>query len=83
MVAIRAFVEGQQTRIEVTDTGPGISTEVRERLFVPFARGSERAGGSGLGLATVRRLVEAHDGEIEVGGEPGQGTVFTIRLPRP
>jgi two-component system sensor histidine kinase PilS (NtrC family) len=65
--------------IRVTDDGPGIPAELRERLFTPFVTG--RAGGSGLGLAVVHRAVQAHRGVILVDSGPGRGTVFTILLP--
>lgn len=68
--------------LRVSDTGPGISAELRARLFQPFQRGSTRPGGSGLGLATVKRLVDAHGGTIELATRVGGGTTFTVRLPR-
>ncbi|HEU4649728.1 MAG TPA: ATP-binding protein [Gemmatimonadales bacterium] len=66
-------------KLEVIDNGPGIPTEVRERLFEPFVSG--RPGGSGLGLAIVQRAVEAHRGLVLVESEEGEGTTFTIYLP--
>jgi signal transduction histidine kinase len=67
--------------IEVHDTGPGIRPEMLERLFRPFQRGTDRPGGFGLGLATVKRLAEAHGGSVAVASEVGRGSVFTVRLP--
>jgi PAS domain S-box-containing protein len=67
--------------LRVADNGPGLPTDVRERLFQPFV--SRRAGGVGLGLAVVHRTVEAHDGLILVDGAPGGGTVFTVLIPVP
>jgi signal transduction histidine kinase len=67
--------------IEITDTGIGMTEEVRARVFDAFY--STRPGGSGLGLPTTRKIVEAHDGTIDVQSEPGRGTRFTIRLPLP
>jgi signal transduction histidine kinase len=61
------------------DTGVGISPEVQARVFQPFF--STKQGGSGLGLPTTRRIIEAHGGTIEVQSEVGRGTKFTIRLP--
>lgn len=66
--------------LELHDDGHGISEEVRERLFQPFATFGKQ-GGTGLGLAMARRVVEAHGGTIEVESEPGRGTVFRIALP--
>jgi signal transduction histidine kinase len=65
--------------LELTDTGQGIAPEVLPRIFEPFY--STRPGGTGLGLPTVRRIVEAHGGAIEVASEPGKGSRFTIRVP--
>lgn len=65
--------------LEVLDTGVGIPPESRDRVFDAFY--STRPGGSGLGLPTVRRIVEAHGGTIGLESEPGKGTKFTIRLP--
>jgi signal transduction histidine kinase len=65
--------------IAVTDTGPGVPDEVRDRIFSPFFTTKPR--GSGLGLAIVRKIVDAHEGRIdlEVGSE--RGTTFRVRLP--
>jgi signal transduction histidine kinase len=63
----------------VIDTGRGMAPEVAARAFRPFF--STKAGGTGLGLATTRKIVEAHGGSIAVQSEPGRGTKFTIRLP--
>lgn len=66
--------------IHVTDTGPGIDANRLPQIFTPYF--TTKASGSGLGLPTTRRIVEAHDGEIEVVSEEGRGTDFVIRLPR-
>jgi signal transduction histidine kinase len=63
----------------VIDTGKGMTPEVAARVFRPFF--STKAGGTGLGLATTRKIVAAHGGSITVESEPGRGTKFTIRLP--
>ena len=65
--------------IVVTDTGPGIPPEARERLFTPFFTTKSR--GTGLGLSTVKRLLEAHHGSIEIESPEAGGTRATIRLP--
>jgi D-alanine transaminase len=61
------------------DTGKGMTPEVLARAFTPFWSG--RPGGTGLGLPTARKIVEAHGGTISAESEPGKGTKFTIRLP--
>ena len=66
-------------RLTVSDDGPGIPDDIRERLFEPFVSG--RAGGTGLGLAIVQRAIEAHRGAVLVDSAPGSGTTFTIYLP--
>ena len=66
-------------RLMLIDTGKGMSPEVLARVFRPFF--STKPGGTGLGLATARKIIEAHGGAIDVQSEVGRGTKFTIRLP--
>lgn len=73
---------GQQAEIvviTVADTGPGISADLRRRVFEPFFTTKTR--GTGLGLAVARRIVEEHQGTINIESEPEQGTRFIIKLP--
>jgi signal transduction histidine kinase len=65
--------------LHLIDTGEGMTPEVMAEIFKPFF--STRPGGSGLGLPTTKRIIEAHGGSISVASEPGKGTMFTIRLP--
>jgi signal transduction histidine kinase len=67
--------------IEVEDTGIGIPSEEQATLFERFRRGSHKRSGSGLGLYLSRRIVEAHQGTIEVNSQFGKGSIFTVRLP--
>lgn len=67
--------------IEVEDTGPGIPTEEQATLFERFRQGSHKRSGSGLGLYLSRRIVEAHQGTIQVKSELGKGSIFVVRLP--
>jgi signal transduction histidine kinase len=67
--------------VRVSDDGPGIPPDIRERLFDPFF--TTKSGGSGLGLAVVHRAIEAHRGLVFLDGAAnGAGTRFTIILPR-
>ena len=72
-------------RIEVTDQGPGIPPEYRQRIFEPFFRvddaRSRQQGGTGLGLALVRAAAEAHGGAVCVEGSPAGGSRFLLELP--
>lgn len=82
-VTIRLFPapDPKLIRLEFEDTGPGIPSDVRSRLFESFSSGSDRRAGSGLGLQLSRRIVEAHQGTIEVQSEVGQGSQFIVQLP--
>jgi signal transduction histidine kinase len=71
--------EGRCVRVTVIDTGPGIAEADQARLFEPFQ--SRRPGGIGLGLATVRRIVEEHGGGVRLASAPGAGTRVLIELP--
>jgi signal transduction histidine kinase len=66
-------------QIEIADTGPGVPTELKGKIFTPFF--SSRAKGMGLGLSIVKGIVDAHHGVIREEGEPGHGARFLIYLP--
>jgi two-component system sensor histidine kinase PilS (NtrC family) len=68
-------------RLEVEDDGPGISPDDLPQIFTPFF--TTKARGSGLGLATVQRIVDAHGGTVMAASAPGQGARFTVWLPPP
>jgi len=67
--------------IEVQDTGPGIELDDQLVLFERYRQGNHKRSGNGLGLYLARRIVEAHDGTIEVDSKAGRGSVFTVRFP--
>jgi signal transduction histidine kinase len=80
-IEVSLAAEDGVCRIAVADTGPGIPPEIRARLFTPFVTTKSR--GTGLGLSTVKRLVEAHAGTILVDCPPEGGTTVVITLPLP
>src|SRR4029079_5920773 len=72
---------GRHLALAVTDSGVGMSEEVKRHLFEPFFTTKDPGKGTGLGLAVVRGFVKRSGGCVEVRGEPGAGTGFTIYLP--
>jgi two-component system phosphate regulon sensor histidine kinase PhoR len=84
-VNVEGWQDKNQVMIKVQDRGVGIAREHLPRLFERFYRvdaaRSRAIGGTGLGLAIVKHIVQAHDGEVTVHSTPGEGSVFTIRLP--
>lgn len=68
--------------LQVMDSGPGIPSDELPRVFDRFFRGRHaKTGGSGVGLAVVAELVRAHGGQVDVSSKPGEGCLFTVRLP--
>jgi signal transduction histidine kinase len=67
--------------VAITDSGQGISPEIKEQIFTPFFTTKAAGEGSGLGLDIVKKIIEKHDGKIEVDSEVGFGTTFSILLP--
>ncbi len=78
-ITLLARGDAENVIFEVIDTGRGMSQEVLAKAFRPFY--STRSGGSGLGLPTTRKIIEAHGGALDAQSEVGRGTKFTIRLP--
>ena len=78
---IRVAVDAIDSTCQIAfiDSGPGIPTEIREKIFTPFFTTKSR--GSGLGLPTAKRLIEAHDGQIAIDCPPAGGTTVVVRLP--
>jgi signal transduction histidine kinase len=84
-VEARVWIDGDDTRVlQVSDRGPGIPAEERERIFEPFyrpANASETGDGWGLGLSLVRQIADRHHGSVRCLSRPGGGCVFEVRLP--
>jgi len=78
-LTVRIASGGTRVVARFEDDGPGIDEEQIPTLFQPFQ--TSRPGGTGLGLALVHRIVEAHGGEIRVDGRPGSGAIFTLFFP--
>jgi signal transduction histidine kinase len=87
VIQLRARADGTRqpgsrapaVQLEVSDNGPGITTEVQARLFDPFF--TTKSGGTGLGLALTARIMEKHGGSIHFDTAPGRGTTFALLLP--
>jgi signal transduction histidine kinase len=86
IVAIHVLAEGEAVLLRVRDTGSGIAPEDLPRIWERFYRGESAhmtgSGGSGLGLALVKELTEAMGGAVSAESTPGEGSTFTVRLPR-
>jgi signal transduction histidine kinase len=78
-ITILARAESPAVVLDLIDTGQGMPPEQLTKAFRPFY--STRSGGTGLGLPTTRKIIEAHGGTLEAQSEVGRGTKFTIRLP--
>jgi len=72
-------IKDKEVILKISDTGTGMSQETLRKLFTPFFTTKE--GGTGLGMSTVKKIVEAHRGDIKVESEPGKGTMVMVRLP--
>jgi two-component system phosphate regulon sensor histidine kinase PhoR len=84
-IAVRCSARGRMVEIHVQDNGPGIPAPEQRRIFEKFYRSADaqrrNIPGTGLGLAVVRSVVEAHDGSVSVMSRPGQGATFIVALP--
>ena len=83
-IIVRAHCKGKQVEFSVADDGPGIPFEYQERVFKMFQtlRRRDEVEGSGMGLAIVKKIIEAHEGEISLDSEPGKGTTVRFTWPR-
>ncbi len=80
ILRVKTSAAGSQVEVAFTDTGSGMTAEVKEKLFEPFF--TTKQGGTGLGLSLSRQIVEAHGGRIDVESEVGHGTTFRLSFPR-
>ncbi|MHC4404674.1 MAG: two-component system sensor histidine kinase NtrB [Planctomycetota bacterium] len=80
-LVVRTSVTGEGVALDLIDTGCGMDENTRKHVFDAFF--STKPAGSGLGLPTARKIIEAHGGQIMIQSEPGRGTQFTIKLPVP
>ncbi len=80
IVIVRARSRDGRLRVEVDDTGPGVAAGLEKTLFEPFVREQTRGPGVGLGLATVKRLVQGHGGQVGFAAKPAGGTLFWFEL---
>lgn len=81
-ILVRTEADPSEVRIVVADNGCGMSPEVRARIFEPFFTTKATGHGTGQGLALVHSIVERHGGQVGVESSLGEGTTFTVRLPR-
>jgi PAS domain S-box-containing protein len=81
-IRIELASDGETVRVEVSDDGVGMPPDVLDRIFDPFFTTKPPGVGTGLGLPICRSIVRAHGGELDVKSAPGQGSTFTVILPR-
>ncbi|MBA6326963.1 PAS domain-containing protein [Colwellia sp. MB02u-6] len=79
VINISAYCQGEYAYISVRDNGPGISGELADKIFEPFY--TSRSQGTGLGLAVVKSVTNAHQGEVSLLSQPGEGAHFCMKIP--
>lgn len=80
-ITINTSVDKDRVRMEIADNGPGMPEHVKERIFEPFFTTKAVGKGTGLGLSIVYKIIENHQGTLEVVSQEGKGTTFVITLP--
>ena len=78
-ITVKTYAEGNDAVLEVWDTGRGIPASEMDSIFNPFF--TTRSSGTGLGLAITHRIIEEHNGRIEVQSEVDKGTLFRVYIP--
>lgn len=81
-ITVRGFDVGAFVRVEVEDTGIGVPRELRDAIFEPFVRGTSARSGTGLGLATVKKICDTHGGRVGVESAVARGSLFWFELPK-
>lgn len=81
ILTITTTHKDEQVSVIIEDTGPGMDDEIKSRIFEPFFTTKEVGKGTGLGLSIVFKIIETHDGKIDVVTESGKGTKFILTLP--
>ncbi|MGB6035117.1 MAG: 7TM diverse intracellular signaling domain-containing protein, partial [Cryomorphaceae bacterium] len=81
VLTIKTFAAGEHVKIEICDSGEGMDEDTRIRIFEPFFTTKDVGQGTGLGLSIVFKIIETHDGKINVETEHGKGTKFVLELP--
>jgi len=82
IIELRTYEDDQNCTIEVNDTGKGMSEDIQEKIFDPFFSLKEGISAKGLGMSVVQRIVERHNGEIQVQSKEGQGTKILLNFPK-
>ena len=78
-IRVSVSTEGSACNVAVSDHGPGVPDDIKDKMFIPFFTTKRR--GTGLGLPTAKRFIEAHDGRITIDSPPSGGTTVTVQLP--
>lgn len=85
-IRMEAKMNRDRITVSIADSGQGIPEEEWTHIFKPFYKvdksRTRKVAGSGIGLSIVRRVIDLHDGDIQASSQPGQGTTFTVSLPR-
>ena len=81
-ITIRTWENEDMFHISIADNGPGIPADIKDRIFEPFFTTKPVGDGTGLGLSISYKIVEAHNGRIQVDGNDEGGTTFTLDLPK-